>query len=91
VWCGKRTFAATSVIRKKSLTVVHVIDLARDVNLTHCRTRRAALADKRMPSNCKLRPVLEELVEIINFVHALLLNVKFLPLLRSQIAVNTVH
>jgi len=57
----------------------------------YCRTRRVALTDKRMTSNCKLRSVLEELVETINFVHTLLLNVKFLPLVRSQIAGNMVH
>lgn len=92
MWCGKCAFAATSVTRKESGgTAVHVIDLARDANLTHCRTRRTALADKRVTSNYKLRSVLEELVEIINLIHALLLNVKFLPLLRNQIAGNTVH
>jgi hypothetical protein len=91
VWCGKCAFAATSVIRKESGTTVHVVDLARDANLTHCRTRRTVLTDKRMTSNCKLRSVKEELVEIINLIHIPLLNVKFLPLLRSQIAGNMVH
>ena len=91
MWCVKCAFAAASVIRQKSGTAVHVIDLARDANLMYCRTRRVAVADKRMTSNCKLRSVLEELVETIYFVHTLLLNVKFLPLLRSQIAGNTMH
>jgi hypothetical protein len=92
VWCaGILAYIAASVIRKKSGLAVHVNVVARDAKLMHCRIHRAALAEKRMTSSCKLWFVLEESVKVINFVQALLLNMKFLSLLCSQIAANTVH